>query len=215
MLPKEMILHENQTVDLLLIDSHCLLVELLANYLPRMDFAVTVATTLDDGLTQISSRGGFDVVLLEVLLDTRLSLKDITKVVEANGDGGVVLFSDDVTDALVDHSIDAGTMGIIPKTLSLRALSSTINLVASGQRFLPADYFINASDTSASDKNALKPDEIQVLKKLEEGYSNKEITRALDLPESTVKMRIRSLTQKLNARNRTHAVILARQLGLL
>lgn len=206
---------EQQTVDLLLIDNHNLLVELLSKYLPRVAFNVTVTTNLEDGLKEIASRGGFDVVLLEVLLDSPLTLNEITEVVEANDDGGVVLFSDNATKTFVDQSLAAGAMGLIPKSLPLRAVSSSINLVAAGQCFVPAEHFINESDTSVSDKVVLKPVELEVLKKLEEGYSNKEITRALDMSESTVKMRIRSLTRKLNAKNRTHAVILARQLGVL
>ncbi|HKL05459.1 MAG TPA: response regulator transcription factor [Roseovarius sp.] len=206
---------EQKTIDLLLIDNHNLLVELLAKYLPRVAFNVTVTTNLEDGLKEIASRGGFDVVLVEVLLDSPLTLNDITEVVEANADGGVVLFSDNATRTFLDQSLAVGVMGLIPKSLPLRAVSSSINLVAAGQCFVPAEYFINETDTSISDKIALKPEELDVLKKLEEGYSNKEITRALDISESTVKMRIRSLTRKLNAKNRTHAVILARQLGVL
>lgn len=206
---------EDETIDLLFIDKHCLLVDLLAKYLPRGAFNVTFATNVEDGLKQIAAHGGFDVVLLEVLFDSPLTLNEISEVVRANSDGGVVLFSDNATRELINKSLAAGAKGIIPKSLPLMAVSSSINLVASGQCFVPADHFIDESDTSGSNNAALNAAELQVLQKLEQGYSNKEITRELDVSESTVKMRIRSLTRKLNAKNRTHAVILARQLGLL
>lgn len=70
----------------------------------------------------------------------------------------------------------------------------------------------------SEDPNAkvqLTPRETEVLRGLAEGKSNKEIARDLDIQEVTVKLHVKSLTRKLEARNRTHAAMLARDMGLV
>ena len=69
---------------------------------------------------------------------------------------------------------------------------------------------------SGENGNALlKPGEMEVLEKLSIGMSNKEITHCLNLRESTVKLRVRSLCKKLGASNRTQALVMAQKQGLL
>jgi DNA-binding NarL/FixJ family response regulator len=54
-----------------------------------------------------------------------------------------------------------------------------------------------------------------VLRGIAEGKSNKEIARDLDLQEVTIKLHVKTLCRKLDARNRTHAVIIAQNMNLL
>ena len=56
--------------------------------------------------------------------------------------------------------------------------------------------------------------EVDVLRGLCRGLSNKEIARDLDLQEVTVKLHVKTLSRKLDARNRTHAAMIARSAGL-
>lgn len=208
--------NESEEIDVLLIDDHSLVAELVAKYLPLEGaFSVTVAKSREEGLAKIASRGAFDVVLLDVLLPERLTLEQIVEVVSANDAGSVVLFSGNVSEDFVNESLAVGTFGFIPKTLSLRSLASSINLVASGEPFVPSAYFKSVNKPDTPNKFDINPGELEVLEKLGQGYSNKEIMNELDLPETTVKMRVRGLSRKLGARNRTHAVIIAREASLI
>jgi len=208
---------DSDEIAVLLIDDHSLVVELIAEYLPKEGaFSVTVAKSRKEGLAKIASHGAFDVVLLDVLLPERLTLEQISDVVSANDTGSVVLFSGNVSEDFVNESLAAGTLGFIPKTLSLRSLASSINLVASGEPFVPVGFFAAAArNPDTSNEFNLNPGELEVLEKLGQGYSNKEIMNTLDLPESTVKMRVRALCRKLGARNRTHAVIIASEADMI
>ena len=60
----------------------------------------------------------------------------------------------------------------------------------------------------------LSPRELDVLGGLCRGLANKEIARELDLQEVTIKLHVKTLSRKLNAKNRTHAAILAKEAGL-
>lgn len=68
---------------------------------------------------------------------------------------------------------------------------------------------------SPADRVPLTPRECDVLRGVSAGLSNKEIARALDLQEVTVKLHMQRLSRKLKARNRTHAALLGRDLGLV
>lgn len=200
----------------LLVDDHSLVAELVSKYLPLEGaFSVVVVNSQQESLEKIGSDGPFDVVLLDLLLPERLSLADVEAVVKCNTGGNVVVFSGNANKEFVQKCLDFGALGLIPKTLSLRSLASTINLVASGEAFVPAGYFPVVGTPAHENEFGLNANEFEILNKLGEGLANKEIMNLLDLPESTVKMRVRSLCRKLNSKNRTHAVITAREAGLL
>ncbi|MCA3543812.1 MAG: response regulator transcription factor, partial [Rhodobacter sp.] len=74
-----------------------------------------------------------------------------------------------------------------------------------------ADRTWNLGTPTAS---PLTPRELDVLRRLCRGMANKEIARDLDLQEVTVKLHVKTLYRKINARNRTHAAMIAREAGL-
>lgn len=207
---------EGYLISVLVVDDHSLVTDLVSKYLPlEGPFFVDVVTDAKAGLTKIKSDGPFDVVLLDVLFPERLSLDDVKSIVKANSDKSVVLFSGNASQEFVHRCMEHGTLGFIPKTLSLRSLASAITLVASGEPFVPAGYFKVQRDHHEDNAFGLNSGERVILEKLGEGLSNKEMMSELGLSESTVKMRVRSLLRKLEARNRTHAVIVAREAGLI
>ena len=207
---------ENNPISILLVDDHSLVTDLVSKYLPLQGaFTVDVAGSARECREKIKSEGAYDVVLLDILLPERISLDGVSEIVKANSEGAVALFSGNVTEEFVHKCLEAGALGFIPKTLSLKSLASSITLVASGEPFVPAGYFSTRSNTRAESESGLSADELAILEKLGQGLANKEIMALLSLSESTVKMRVRTLCRKLGARNRTHAVIVAREIGLL
>lgn len=203
-------------ITVLLIDDHSLIVELVKTFLSADGgFSVTVSGDLAGGIAKIREAQGFDVVLLDVVLPGLTGIADVAKVVQANGDGAVVLFSGSVSASFVEKAVQAGARGYIPKTLPLRALTSAIRLVAVGQTFVPSNVTYGQADGPPAGEPRLSQVETTVLRHLGEGLANKEIAFRLQMSESTVKMHVRTICRKLGARNRTHAVIMGRADGLL
>lgn len=126
----------------------------------------------------------------------------------------------DIVDAL-----QAGAAGFLPKTLNRDALLSAFRLVLSGQRFIPADLFPDgapgqdgATDQTFEDDfngpfKSLSGREREVMSQLLEGLTNKEIGRALDIQEVTVKLHLSSIYRKIGAKNRAQAVKFAVDFG--
>lgn len=198
----------------LLIDDHQLLADTVSASLEEVgDFAVTTVRSLGEALALIRKEDQFDVVLLDYDLPDGRGLDGLRAVLAANG-SGVALFSGVVGRAIALEAMDAGAAGFIPKTLPLKVLTHALKFIAAGGTFMPSDLMRPMNGTS-SGQIVIKPREEKVLALVSEGLQNKEIARAADLNETTVKNDVKSLCKKLGARNRTDLVLCARRAGLV
>ena len=87
-------------------------------------------------------------------------------------------------------------------------------LLKVGEQYVPAELFDQEEQTGPNQDGWLTGRERDVLNGLLSGKSNKEIARAYGLSEVTIKHHLKNLRSKLGARNRTHAVCRAIELGL-
>lgn len=179
----------------------------------ELDVRVMTAKDKDTVLQQIREAGPFDVVLLDIAMPGMASKTSVEEVIAANAPGAVVVFSGLVDETFVRQAILNGARGYIPKTLPLKSLSSTLKLIASGQIFVP--FSVQEPESIDIQTPRLSPKELAVLRLLVKGQTNKEIARALDSTEVRVKMHLRSICSRLNAKNRTQAALIAEQSGLV
>ena len=114
---------------------------------------------------------------------------------------------------------DCGASGYIPKTISAKSLFSAIRLLLEGEMFMPAEP-PPSKDLASADRRSFLPlaaltkRECDVLQSLLRGHSDKEIAKKYGIALVTVKHHLKSLRIKLGAKNRTHAVCRAIELGL-
>ena len=92
-------------------------------------------------------------------------------------------------------------------------LIDTIRMVHAGKRRIPAEIASEIGQYAADD--ALTEREVEVLRRVAAGQSNKQIALGLAVSESTIKAHIHSILPKLNANDRTHAVTIALKRGIL
>ncbi len=111
--------------------------------------------------------------------------------------------------------LDAGAVGYIPKNIGIKAFYSTIMLMAEGEIFIPAEHSGHKDEHKFLPNKWLTKREQDMLTGLLAGKSNKEIAHNHNLSEVTVKHHLKSLRDKLGARNRTHAVCRAIELGMV
>lgn len=111
----------------------------------------------------------------------------------------------------------AGASGFFPKSGPPSLLLQAIRLVQAGGTYVPANVmadFVDGAPPARPDVAGLTPRQIDVLQRLLRGLPNKLIARELNLTEGTVKIHLAAILRALRARNRTEAVIRARELGL-
>jgi DNA-binding NarL/FixJ family response regulator len=189
---------------------------------------INVVAEADDGLAALA-------VIAEhrpdvVLLDLRMPRHDGIWVLRALRDSGIevpvlVLTTFD-DDELVLQALRAGARGYLLKDVTLDQLVGAVRTLASGGTLVqPAitDRLLRAirgGETAIDDADMapvqdLTERELEVLRLLASGYSNREIAEALFLAEGTVKNHVSSVLLKLGARDRTRAVLRALHHGLL
>ena len=206
------------TIPILIADDHVLLAEAVGAVLSReYDFSVTCVNTLDDAIASLA-KDEYQIILLDVMMPGMDGLQSVSQVVNSARSAKVVLFSGGISLEFANKALAVGASGFIPKTLPLRSLPSALRLVVSGQIFLPVtidEVKLNARGPRERSRNALTELQSDILRLVRDGKTNKEIAREISGTETSVKMHLRAVFSKLEAKNRVQAVNIAQQTGLL
>jgi len=113
---------------------------------------------------------------------------------------------------LMRRAIDAGASGFIPKSMSVAEVAAAILRVLAGEIFVPETHPAPAPVDGAP---SLTLRQLETLRLLGAGRTNKEIAKALDITERTAKAHVGAILEALGAENRTQAVLAAQRLGYL
>ena len=142
-------------------------------------------------------------------------LEGVRKATAANGAKTVALLSGSAPRGVAQEALAEGAIGFLPKTLGAQSLINAIRFMASGETYMPISV-MQEEDAAASNPLAksLSERELQVLEGLCKGQSNKEIARDLDLQEVTIKLHVKTLCRRLDAKNRTQAAMMAKDANL-
>jgi DNA-binding NarL/FixJ family response regulator len=111
------------------------------------------------------------------------------------------------------RAVEAGAMGYVPKSARIDAVLEAIRQVFGGGAYFPPA--IAAKLAARRTRGGLTPSELQVLREIVAGRSNKEIAAALYMSGATVKLRISNLLVKLGVADRTQAAIEAVRRGIV
>ena len=198
---------------LLLADDHELVRETVADFLRLQGgFDVKTAQSFDEAIDLSRKDGPFDLVMLDYSMPGMDALSGLARMRAQTG-VPVAILSGTATPDVARRALSSGAAGFLPKTLAPQSLVSAVRHMLSGEVYMPLDFLNADDDADAAVK--LTPRERDVLLGITEGKSNKEIARDLDIQEVTVKLHVKTLSRKLGARNRTHAAMLGRDLGLM
>ena len=137
----------------------------------------------------------------------------------------IVILSDNFD---FDHMVSAfraGVHGFIVKQIACEPLIGSLKLVAMGEKVMPSELvhqlperLVSASDGftgKVSLTEMLSDREVETLRCLVMGYSNKHIARRLEISEATVKVHVKAILRKLHVQNRTQAAIWAVNRGIV
>jgi len=201
--------------NILVADDHNLLAEAICTMVNARDgFEASTTDSLPGVMAVLAEQPDIDLILLDLKMPGMNGLHSIKDVIAKAGPAKVVLFTGYVDAHFVQAAVKEGCYGLIPKTIPLKSLNSVIDLILSGQVFMPiqtggTDPAAGASGHNLSDK------ELAVLRLAADGLTNKEVARNMNVTEVTVKMHMRSICKKLNARNRAHAAVISREKSII
>lgn len=169
----------------------------------------------------------YDLIICDLIMPGSGPLAGIDGVVRAAPGTSLLVVTGTEDDALLLDLLDRGVAGFAPKSASGSIIEAAIRLILVGGRYLPPRLAEIASariddgsvpairDDVARLAERLTERQMDVLRLMAKGHSNKEIARQLQLAPSTVKTHLSQLLTHLGASNRTDASIKARMLDLV
>jgi len=180
------------------------------------DFEVAGAADSAEAALALIDHTRADVILLDLELPGIDGVAAIPRLLEALPNGKVVVFTAYATDERVFGAIRAGARGYLLKGASTAEIARAVRAVHAGESYLePRIAGKLLQEVRAPRHTGLTQRELEVLRLITSGMSNKQIARSLTITERTVKFHVTSILKKLDADNRARAVAIALERGLL
>lgn len=154
-----------------------------------------------------------DVTLMDVQMPELNGIGAISSIISEFPQACIAVLTTYRGDVRALQAIKAGARGYLLKSTLRRELIDTIRALAEGERCLPPE--IAAELAAHIDQDRLTNRELEVLRHVMNGLSNNDIAAALAIGEDTVKGHLRNIMDKLGANNRTHAVTIGIQRGII
>ncbi|MBL4614126.1 MAG: response regulator transcription factor [Magnetovibrio sp.] len=202
---------------ILLVDDHKLVRAGLVLVLRQMEEGIELleAGTGREAIQAAEGAPDIDLVLMDLDLPEGSGLEALTAINAKNATMPVVILSAMEDQAMVSRAMELGARGFIPKSASGEVMLNSLRLVLSGGICLPPGYGKSAHGVGNSDLPNLTQRQLEVLRFMARGNSNKEIARELGISENTVRVHISAIISAMDATNRTEAAYSAMRLGLI
>lgn len=212
-------------IKVLLVDDQTLVRQGIRSLLALSDSVRVIAEVSDgSGVLPALEQQQFDVVLLDIQMPNMDGLQVLETMRQHSIETPVIVLTTFNDEARLLRSAQLGARGYLLKDVDFEQLVSAIEKVSAGELLIQAavtqhllrglkkpDFTFEAADKPES----LTPRELEVIRYMAGGYSNKEIGSAVHLSEGTIKNHVSSILSKFGVRDRTRAVMKALELGLL
>ena len=203
-------------------DDHVLFRDGLKYLLMRLGIEISVSEAGSySEILGLARSQSFDIALIDLDMPGMSGIKSVGELRDVLDDCRIVVLSANQQSEMPGYAKKMGAFGYIPKSVSSECLISALKVVISGK---PCFFDINKNIINAPKIKkegvrqlyvSLTQREIEVLRLLVKGKTNKEIASILCISNSTVKTHVIGVFRALNVHNRTHAVHRALGLGLL
>ena len=180
-----------------------------------LSISVQTYSTLSE-LGAQSNGASADLIVLSVLEASSDASADALKELPELASGGPVIVLASTNDAgLARAAINFGAKGFIPVTMGFEIAIEVMRFILAGGTYVPPDCLLAPDQlglpapTTPSRLNMLTGRELSVVQAIQQGKSNKIIAHELNMCLSTVKVHVRNVMRKMNAKNRTDVAMKA------
>jgi len=187
------------------------------------DASILTASNYMESFEILKNVRDFDLIITDLAMPGANSLQGIEKIHQLAENSPIIILSAVFDKNIIKQTIDIGVGGYVLKASSNQEISYAINIVMAGGVYIPQELIDAENELmkplleaeTIEEKPNLTARQKEVLQKIAEGKSNKQIAFELDLTEGTVKYYITAILKKLNVLNRTAAGLKAVQFNLI
>lgn len=207
------------TIRLLLADDHRMLRETMKRSM--IDEGFDVIAEAADGLEAVTLTLEHrpDVVLMDVTMPEFDGVEATRRIHEADASIRVVMLTMHADEDVITAAIRAGAVGYLVKDCTFEEVAATVRAAVSNDTDVSpnvaATMLAEAKDLSNGDDAVISRREIEVLQLIADGCSTPEVAEKLFISQKTVKNHLASIYSKLDARDRTQAVLQAVRMGIV
>ena len=201
-------------IRVLTVDDHPLLREGIASAINTQNGMCVVAEAVDgdEAITAFRLHRP-DITLMDLRLPKTSGLEAISSIRSEFPSARIIVLTTYGGDVQALRAFKAGAAGYLLKNMLRTELIDTIRLVHTGHRRIPPEIAAEIAEHATDD--SLSSREVEVLRQVAGGNSNKAIATELSLSENTIKSHLQNILSKLDASDRTHAVMIALKRGIL
>ncbi len=203
-----------KAIKVLAVDDHPLLREGIAAVLNgEQDIELVAEAVNGREAIEIFRQHRPDVTLMDLQMPDMNGIEAIIAIRSEFPNARFVVLTTYQGDVQAVRALKAGASGYLLKSMLRKDLLDTIRVVHAGRRRIPPEIATELADHIAED--TLTDREIEVLRRVANGNSNKIIGAQLNVSEATIKGHLKSILAKLGANDRTHAVTIAIRRGFI
>jgi len=205
---------EEQVIRVMVVDDHPLMVAGISGDINAQPDMRVVAEALDgEEAVTLYRRHHPDITLMDLRMPKMNGIEAISEIRQDAPRARIIVLTTAAGDVQMVRAFKAGAVGYLFKNLLRTELIQTIRMVHGGHKRIPPEIALEIAEHAADD--AITARELDVLQGIAKGNSNKIIASNLNISEHTVKNHLRNILSKLDASDRTHAVMIALKRGFL
>jgi two-component system NarL family response regulator len=201
-------------IRILIVDDHPVVRAGLTSMLgTQADLEVIASASSGEAALAMIGRNEPDIVLLDLRMPGISGVETILQTKRAGYGPRFIILTSFETDEDIYRAVQAGAQGYLLKDTSLKEMVEAIKTVHAGKRYIPRDIAARLAERMM--RANLTPRELEILKMLSKGLTNKQIGHALGISENTAKNHVNNIIDKLEVSDRTEAATTAIQRGLI
>ena len=154
-----------------------------------------------------------DILLLDLRMPGMNGIETLTAMQKMNTTARAIVLTSFETDENIYRAVRAGAQGYLLKDAPQEQMLEAIMSVHAGKRFIPKEIAARLADRML--RSNLTARELEILEMLAKGLTNKQIGYALSISENTVRNHLKCVMSKLEVSDRTEAVAVAIQQGII